>query len=156
RLCPVYYKFNPDFFVDNISNQKVFDIYKQNAHLFQKIFTVNFLAAYCSCMVYTEGDMIGSIAAMGCEEKCVPCKIYNFDYIYGCCICFSFVGGLFQPIRCRALPPQFIRKSIKYTFPTKTNNSYRIVLPQYETCNRKNRGIPQEIKTHTKYKRNYR
>ncbi|AYV84538.1 MAG: hypothetical protein Hyperionvirus28_26 [Hyperionvirus sp.] len=72
KLCPIYHKFNPDFFLANILNKKIIDIYIQNAGLFQKVLTYFFLNNYCKCQ--------SSFAKPYCNTEkinCVPCHLYN-------------------------------------------------------------------------------
>ncbi|AYV84038.1 MAG: hypothetical protein Hyperionvirus16_13 [Hyperionvirus sp.] len=156
RLCPVYYKFNPDFFVNNILNQKVLDIYKKNEDLFEKMLTIKFLGTYCSCMHYLDSDMI--IGGMMCETGCVPCQIYNFNQFRGCCKWVVLVGLRYPSFMYDHLGPGELKNvAVRYRFPSKTPYSHPIVyLDKYETVNRKNRAIERGVKTQMKYKRNYR
>ncbi|AYV78517.1 MAG: hypothetical protein Edafosvirus16_16 [Edafosvirus sp.] len=81
KLCPIYYNFNSDFFVNNISNEKIINIYVSNVILYSRKLTFDFLKNYCSC----KPGICYSLA-----KNCASCYIYNFNGSKAC-----FVNGSF-------------------------------------------------------------
>ncbi|AYV84641.1 MAG: hypothetical protein Hyperionvirus32_8 [Hyperionvirus sp.] len=148
KLCPVYYKFNATFFVNNISNQEVLDIYKRYSDIFKKILTAQFLKTYCSCCSY------------GCccfqfhkdEKKCFACCINGFYPFRRCCQRVLFSSSVLA-----RFTATFKKPVAKYIFPTKPSKSHPLSLqPEYE-LNRNSRPIgAAAIKNRMKYKQNNR
>ncbi|AYV81127.1 MAG: hypothetical protein Harvfovirus17_21 [Harvfovirus sp.] len=83
KFDPVYYKFNSDFFFDNLYNEKVLEVYEKYPLMFEKLLTVDFLKVFCCC---EEPQMIRYMFeepfnVYSCGEKtfnCQACVIYNF------------------------------------------------------------------------------
>ncbi|AYV81561.1 MAG: hypothetical protein Harvfovirus41_6 [Harvfovirus sp.] len=49
RYGPIYFKLTPEFFFNNIQNQRILDTYKALWFIFSNKLTQNFLKCYCTC-----------------------------------------------------------------------------------------------------------
>jgi len=74
RICPIIYKFNSAFFTNNITNQKVINIYVANYHIFSKLLTFEFLLQFCSCDEKMCHTHYGCICL---NRDCMSCYIYE-------------------------------------------------------------------------------
>lgn len=69
KFGPILYKFNNEFFFNNIKNEKVLSVYKDLFLEFSDKLTKNFLKPYCIC-----------ISENNCIE-CDACKIFGYNSI---------------------------------------------------------------------------
>ncbi|AYV83019.1 MAG: hypothetical protein Hyperionvirus3_165 [Hyperionvirus sp.] len=145
KLCPIYYKFNADFFVNNISNQKVLDIYNQNRDVFKKILRSGFLRTYCSCTALRECRIESK------KKNCMPCHIYNFNKFLGCCGIDNIYNTMREQI---SFFPDDGDTVDAGKFAYEAIDSYHVIYKgEYKNNNVR---IPKEKKTQTRYRKTHR
>ncbi|AYV81622.1 MAG: hypothetical protein Harvfovirus46_5 [Harvfovirus sp.] len=149
RLCPIYFKFSDQFFVNNLANQRILDIYRRNYDLFENIFSLTFLKKYCICQNIVDCQMFHIST-----KVCVPCELYNHPLFRGCCYYTLLwdcgATGLHGPsgyLRTEGLINRWNKR--------KEELKNRIVIHNEQIIDHKN-PILYDYKSASKHKRHYR
>ncbi len=83
---PIFYKFNIDFFIDNITNEKMTDVYLQNKKLFSSLLNIDMLKLYCHCSTLVSRFLFYPDLH---SSSCPDCAICTLCKKFGTSICIS-------------------------------------------------------------------